>query len=332
MRVSLVYRDELATYDFGLAHPFRPERFTGAVALMRKHGLIGEGGMAVIEPQPASEKDLLRVHDATYIAAVREAGRDPRAFVPDHGIGPGDNPAFVGMHEAAALVAGTAISAFREVLEDRCDRAFSVAGGLHHAHRDRAAGFCIYNDPAVGIAWALERYPHLRIAYVDIDAHHADGVQEAFWGEPRVLTASIHESGRYLFPGTGFADEHGGPHAPGSALNIPLEPYTGDAEYRNAFDSMIGPAVREFGPALIVTQNGADALAGDPLTSLGLTLSGYRDLVTGLAALSDELTGGRMVAFGGGGYAWRDAVPRAWTILAMSLMECAVPDELTAER
>ncbi|MCE5191303.1 MAG: acetoin utilization protein AcuC [Actinomycetia bacterium] len=332
MRVSLVYRDELAAYDFGPAHPLRPERFTGAVALMRQHGLIGEGAMAVVEPQPAAEEDLLRVHDATYIAAVHEAGRDPRAFVPGHGIGPGDNPAFAGMHEAAALVCGAAVSAFQEVLEDRCDRALSLAGGLHHAHRDRAAGFCIYNDPAVGIAWALERYPDLRIASIDIDAHHADGVQEAFWDEPRVLTASIHESGRYLFPGTGFADERGGPHAQGSALNIPLEPYTGDAEYRNAFDSTIALAVRTFRPNLIVTQNGADALADDPLTSLGLTLSGYRDLVTRLAALSDELTGGRMVAFGGGGYAWREAVPRAWTILAMSLMECAVPNELTAER
>lgn len=332
MRVSLVYRDALAAYDFGPAHPLRPERFTGAVALMRQHGLIGGDAMAVVEPQPANEEDLLRVHDAAYIAAVHEAGRDPRAFVPGHGIGPGDNPAFAGMHEAAALVCGAAVSAFQEVLEDRCDRALSPAGGLHHAHRDRAAGFCIYNDPAVGIAWALERYPDLRIASIDIDAHHADGVQEAFWDEPRVLTASIHESGRYLFPGTGFADERGGPHAQGSALNIPLEPYTGDAEYRNAFDSTIAPAVRTFGPNLIVTQNGADALAGDPLTSLGLTLSGYRDLVTRLAALSDELTGGRMVAFGGGGYAWREAVPRAWTILAMSLMECVVPDELTAER
>ncbi|MGB4592920.1 MAG: acetoin utilization protein AcuC [Coriobacteriia bacterium] len=331
MRVSLVYSDHLAGYDLGPAHPLRPERVTRSIALMRRHGLIGEGGMELLEPREASDEQLLLVHDAAYITDVRAASEDPGGFVPRRGLGPGDTPVFAGMHEASALVAGGAIAAMRAVLDDRTDRAFNIAGGLHHAHRDRAAGFCVYNDPAVGIAWALKRDPTLRIAYIDIDAHHGDGVQEAFWDDPRVLTVSIHESGRYLFPGTGFDDERGGPDAPGSALNVPMNPQAGDAQYLSAFDGLIAPAVREFAPDLLVTQNGADAHRYDPLTTLGLTLTGYRDLVVRLAALSTELTAGRMVAHGGGGYAWERIVPRAWTMLAMSLLEREIPDTLTDE-
>ncbi|MHB8925823.1 MAG: acetoin utilization protein AcuC [Coriobacteriia bacterium] len=331
MRVTLVYSDRLDQYDLGRAHPLKTERVTRSIALMRQYGLIGEGAMDVLQPSPAPDEDLLRVHDAAYIADVRAASADPRGFTSRRGLGPGDTPVFAGMHDASSLVAGGAIAAMRAVLEDRTDRALNVAGGLHHAHRDRAAGFCVYNDPAIGIAWALARDPSLRIAYIDIDAHHGDGVQEAFWDDPRVFTVSIHESGRYLFPGTGFDDERGGPDAPNSALNIPMNPQAGDAQYLSAFDGLIAPAVRAFAPDLLVTQNGADAHRYDPLTTLGLTLGGYRDLVVRLAALSTELTGGRMVAHGGGGYAWERIVPRAWTMLAMSLLEREIPDMLTEE-
>lgn len=328
MLVTLVFGDDLAAYDLGPSHPLRPERVTRAVALMREHGLIGEGGMATVAPMSATDADLLRVHDADYIEAVKDLSAHPHTLWPQYGIGPGDTPAFAGMHEASALVAGGAITAMCEVLDDRADRSFNIAGGLHHAHRDRAAGFCVYNDPAIGIAWALARDPGLRIAYIDIDAHHGDGVQEAFWNEPRVLTVSIHESGHYLYPGTGFAGETGGPDAPWSALNVPMNPRAGDDEYLAAFDGLVAPAVRAFAPDLLVTQNGADALSTDPLTTLGLTLGGYRDLVLRLAALSTELTGGRMVAHGGGGYSWERDVPRAWTMLAMSLLEREIPPDL----
>ncbi|MBC7265984.1 MAG: acetoin utilization protein AcuC [Coriobacteriia bacterium] len=331
MRTVLVYSDDLASYRFGPSHPFRPERFVHAVELMRTLHLLDEGGIHVMEPATASEADLMRVHDPDYIATVKEAGRDPERFVPRRGIGPGDTPAFPDMHEAASLVAGAAVTGFDQVLSGRADRALSIAGGLHHAHRDRAAGFCIYNDVAVGIAWALERDPRLRVAYVDIDAHHGDGVQEAFWDDPRVLTVSVHESGRFLFPGTGFERETGGPNALGTALNVPLEPYASDSDFLHAFEDRIAPAVRAFGPDVLVTQNGADALAPDPLTHLALTLHGYHALVSRLAALSHEVCDGRMVAFGGGGYAWETVVPRAWTALAYTLIERDVPPELIAE-
>ncbi|MDI6712745.1 MAG: acetoin utilization protein AcuC [Anaerosomatales bacterium] len=331
MRAALVFSQRLASYDLGPTHPLRPERFLRAVDLMQRLHLLDEGGMRVVEPVPADDEDLLRVHDGAYVETVKEAGREPDRFAPRRGIGPGDTPPFPQMHDAAALVAGAAITAFDEVLSGRADRSLSIAGGLHHAHRDRAAGFCVYNDVAVGIAWALERRPGLRIAYIDIDAHHGDGVQEAFWNDPRVLTASIHESGRFLFPGTGSPRETGGPDAPNTAVNVPLEPYASDSDFLRALEGAVVPAVRAFGPDLLVTQNGADALAPDPLTHLALTLHGYHALTSRLAELSREVCEGRMVAFGGGGYSYETVVPRAWAALAYTLLERDVPPELIAE-
>jgi acetoin utilization protein AcuC len=329
MQSSLVYSHDLNAYDLGTEHALRPERVEGAVAMMRSHDLLGAAGLNVIEPHPAGREDLERVHDAAYIDAVIRASALGAPDDLSHGIGAGDTPVFAGMHTAAALVAGGSIEAMRAVLEGGDTRSLAIAGGLHHAHRDRAAGFCVYNDPAAAIAWALEREPRMRIAYIDIDAHHGDGVQETFWNEPRVLTVSLHESGRYLFPGTGFPDERGGPLAKDSAANIPLPQYATDACYDFAFDAAVAPLVSRFRPDLIVSQNGADALHSDPLTSLGLTLGGYRMLVERISALSHRLCEGRLVALGGGGYDWQEMVPRAWTLLAASLLGREMPASLT---
>jgi len=317
MPAILVFDERLAEYDFGPAHPLRPERVTRSVALMREHGLLGEAGFEIVAPEPASREDLERVHDADYIDAVIAASAHPSNPPAGRGLGEGDTPAFAGMHEAMRAVTGGAAG-----------RALNIAGGLHHSHRDRAAGFCVYNDPSIGIAWALERDPTLRIAYLDIDAHHGDGVQEAFYEDPRVLTVSIHESGRYLYPGTGFPEDRGSGAGLGTALNVPLPPFADDACYQLAFKDAVAPSVRDFAPDLIVSQNGADALYHDPLTTLGLTLGGYDWLVRNISALSDELCGGRLVAHGGGGYAWESAVPRAWTLLAGSLLRRTMPTEL----
>lgn len=329
MTAILVFDERLAGYDLGPAHPLRPERVLRAVALMCAYGLLGDEGLRVVAPEPAALEDLVRVHDPAYVDAVVRASDHPSAPPPDRGLGDGDTPAFSGMHEAASLVAGAAIVAIREVIEGSAERALNIAGGLHHAHRDRAAGFCVYNDPAIGIAWALHRDPSLRIAYIDIDAHHGDGVQEAFVDDARVLTVSLHESGRYLYPGTGFADERGAGAGLGTAVNVPLPPYATDACYRLAFDEVVRPTVHDFAPDLIVSQNGADALHQDPLTSLGLTLGGYRWLTESISALSDEVCAGRLVAHGGGGYAWETIVPKAWTLLAASLLRRTMPGELS---
>lgn len=331
MTPILVFDERLAGYDFGPTHPLRPERVLRTVDLMRSYGLIGPGGFDLVAPEIATREDLERVHDPGYIDAVVKASVNPLDPPPGRGVGEGDTPAFAGMHESASLVTGASIAAVRAVTDGSAERAFSIAGGLHHAHRERAAGFCVYNDPAVAIAWALDRLPSIRIAYIDIDAHHGDGVQEAFYDEPRVLTVSVHESGNSLYPGTGFPGERGAGAGLGAVVNVPLPPYATDACYRLAFDDVVVPVIRDFAPDLIVSQNGADALHHDPLTSLGLTLGGYAWLVQRISALSDDVCAGRLVALGGGGYEWKSAVPKAWTLLAGSLLRRTLPAELRAD-
>lgn len=335
-RTLLVYDPATAAYDLGPTHPLRPERFTLAVALMDALGLLAEDGRAdpaagragTLAPAPASEADLERVHDPGYVETVKRASADPAGFVPAMGLGAGDNPVSAGVHEASLAIGGGAIAGLRAVLDGEAERTFNVAGGLHHAHRSRAAGFCVYNDPAVAIAAALARDPELRLAYVDIDAHHGDGVQEAFYREPRVLTVSVHESGMYLFPGTGFADETGEGAGAGYAINVALPPLATGECYALAAERVIAPALRAYGPHAIVAQLGADTHHDDPLTTLGLTLPGYRALVGRIVGLADELTGGKIAACGGGGYGAFSVVPRAWTCALGEMLGVEIPEEL----
>jgi acetoin utilization protein AcuC len=215
-----------------------------------------------------------------------------------------------------------------EVLSGARRRTFGIAGGLHHAHHARAAGFCVINDIAIAIARALEERPGLRVLYLDIDAHHGDGVQEAFYADPRVLTISIHQSGTTLFPGTGVPDEVGEGDGRGFAVNVPLSPGATDDCWRLAFDELVVPLAGTFRPDILVTQNGCDAHHDDPLTRLGMTLDGFRDMQFGIAALADELCDGRIVACGGGGYEYRTVVPRAWTIVLATLAEVELDEKL----
>ncbi|MDP2183092.1 MAG: acetoin utilization protein AcuC [Actinomycetota bacterium] len=342
MNVVLPYDPALEAYDLGPHHPLRPERFSLAVSLMRAYGLLAEDGATattadastpragVFAPRPATREQLELVHSPAYIDAVIEASAHPTTFRPRHGLGPGDTPAASGIHEAAALVCGATIAALTAVLDGSATRAFSVAGGLHHAHRDHAAGFCVYNDPAVAIAVARRVSPDLRVMYVDIDAHHGDGVQEAFYDDPSVLTLSVHESGRYLFPGTGYVRETGADAGAGFALNVPLPPYSDAACYRLVFERAIAPAARNFQPDVIVAQCGADTHVSDPLTHLALDLPGYRDLVRNIIGLADELCSCRICCTGGGGYSTFDAVPRAWTLVLAELLGIDLAEELPA--
>lgn len=330
MNVALAYDPVLDAYDFGPEHPLRPQRVSLAIALMESYGLIAEGALEPLPLRPASREELELVHAPEYIDAVVRASGSSVFHPPANGIGPGDTPAFQGMHDAAARIAGATLLAVESVTSGRYRRAFSPAGGLHHAHRDHASGFCVYNDTAVAIAAALLRQPGLRIAYIDIDAHHGDGVQAAFYEEPRVLTVSVHEDGRYLFPGTGSTSERGFGEGAGTSVNVPLPPLANDECYREAFDEVVAPTVRQFDPDLIVAQCGADAHWSDPLTSMGLTLGGYSMLYERLLALTDQ-TCGRIVACGGGGYSWLHVVPRAWTMLAGVLTGTELPDAIPPE-
>ncbi|MFC7545507.1 acetoin utilization protein AcuC [Plantactinospora sp. GCM10030261] len=307
----VVWDERLLAYDLG-EHPLDPVRVELTMALAREFGILDRPGVRMVVPEPADDAALTRVHDADYLAAVRAAPADP--FFSGYGLGTADNPTFDGMHESSALVAGASLAAAEAVWRGDARRAVNVAGGLHHAMPDRAAGFCVYNDPAVAIARLLDSGAE-RIAYVDIDVHHGDGVQEIFYDDPRVLTVSLHETPLALFPGTGFPDETGGSGAEGSAVNLPLPPGTGDAGWLRAFAAVVPSVLRAFRPQLLVTQCGADAHRLDPLADLRLSVDGQRAAYLALRDLVDELCDGRWVALGGGGYALVEVVPRAWTHL-----------------
>jgi len=328
MRSALVYSSELDAYRLSPGHPLRPERAALTVGLVSEYGMLGTGSLELVAPRSATREDLERVHDPVYVNAVMEAGSNPSVWRGGWGIGAGDTPPFRDMHDAAALVCGATADAISLVLSGAYDNAFSVSGGLHHAHTARASGFCVYNDLAVGIAAAKARNRDLRIFYLDFDAHHGDGVQEVFYDDPRVFTLSIHENGRFLFPSTGFTEERGTGAGAGCALNVPLPPQATDDCYLLVFDQLIRPAVARFAPDIIVAQCGADAHHADPLTSLGMTISGYAQLYSALMDLAQKTCGGRIVTTGGGGYDWASVVPRTWTLLASALSGIPLPDEL----
>ena len=322
--VALVRDDAALAYDLGPEHPLAPVRVELTHALIDALGLSVLPGVVRPAPVPFEPGDLLRVHDADYVAVVRDLSArlrgagDPSelaaaAGAGAHGLGAGDTPAFAGMHEASLAVVGATVTAAREVLSGRVLHAFNPGGGLHHAMPARAAGFCVYNDPALAID-ALLREGAERVAYVDVDVHHGDGVEEMFRADPRVLTVSLHESGRFLFPGTGEPDDVGDPGAEGSVVNVPLAPRTPGEVWLGAFDAVVEPLVRAFAPDVLVTQLGCDTHHLDPLAHLALTLDDLAAVYARLHRLAHEAAGGRWVATGGGGYRLVDVVPRAWAL------------------
>jgi acetoin utilization protein AcuC len=314
--------EKLVSYDFGPRHPMAPIRIKLTMELATAFGLFTSENVVVKRPAPASDTQLQLVHDREYIDVVRRAGSLARtsataadvAALTRHGLGTADDPVFPGMHEASALVAGATLAAARAVWEGDAQHGASIAGGLHHAMRDRASGFCIYNDPAIAIAWLLEQGAD-RIAYVDIDVHHGDGVQAAFWNDPRVLTISLHEHPATLFPGTGLPSETGGHNADGSAVNVALPAGTRDAGWLRAFDSVVPPLLRQFRPQILVSQHGCDTHWSDPLANLQLTIDAQRAAHVALHELAHEVSHGRWLLTGGGGYQLVQVVPRSWTHL-----------------
>lgn len=308
----VVWDDALTGYDFGAEHPMAPRRLELTASLCRDLGLFDHDDVEVVAAPVASDEDLLRAHRPEYLEAVRAASADPASADPAFGIGTEDDPAFAGMHDAAARLVGGTLEVTKAVWEGRARHGVNFTGGMHHAMPGKAAGFCIYNDAAVAIAWALENGAE-RVAYVDIDVHHGDGVEACFWDDPRVLTVSVHETGRVLFPGTGFAKDTGG--AVGTAVNCALPPGTSDAAWLRAIDAVTMPVVRAFAPDLLITQHGCDSHFRDPLAHLAVSIDGQRQAFEMLHRLSHEVSGGRWVSLGGGGYEVVDVVPRAWAHL-----------------
>ena len=311
---AVVYDESLTRYDFGHGHPLAPIRVDLTMRLARSLGVLDGPTTGLVTGPSATDEEIGLVHSPRYIETVKRLSADPTGRDLEHGLGTEDDPVFEGMHDASAHVVGATLEAARRVWRGESVHAVNVAGGLHHAMADRASGFCIYNDPAIAIAWLLGNGAE-RIAYVDIDAHHGDGVQAAFYDDPRVLTISLHESPRSLFPGSGYSSETGGPGAVGSAANVPLPPGTGDAGWLRAFHAVVPELVRAFEPEILVSQHGCDSHVDDPLTHLMVSVDAQRAAHLALHDLAHEVCGGRWVATGGGGYAIFDVVPRSWTHL-----------------
>lgn len=317
MSTTRVYWDpSLARYNFGAGHPMNPLRLDLTARLADELGVLDAPGLEVVVPRlpEGGDEFLHTVHGRAYVEAVRHASLDPDDADPDFGIGTDDDPAFTGMHDASTMIAAATLAACQDVWRGEVEHAVNFAGGLHHAMPDRAAGFCVYNDAAIGIQWLLDNGAE-RVAYVDLDVHHGDGVQEVFWNDPRVLTVSLHESGRVLFPGTGFPDETGGPDAPGSAVNVALPPGTGDGPWLRAVHAVVPSVLRAFSPQVLVTQQGCDSHYSDPLAHMTLSLDAQRSAYETMHDLAHKISDGRWVALGGGGYEIVDVVPRAWTHL-----------------
>ena len=307
--LHVAWDDRLTSYDFGPGHPLAPVRVELTMALALAMGVLDADGVRLAVPEPATQEQLELVHDPGYIEAVRRAEADPL-----FGLGTPDDPVFPGMHEASALVAGATLAAAAAMWSGQAAHGANVAGGLHHAMRRAASGFCVYNDPAIAIRWLLEQGAQ-RIAYVDIDVHHGDGVQAAFYNDPRVLTISLHEHPMTLFPGTGLPGDTGGPQADGMAVNVALPAGTGDADWLRAFDAIVPPLLRAFRPEILVSQHGCDTHRLDPLAHLELTIDGQRAAHQKLHELAHEVAGGRWLLTGGGGYELVQVVPRTWTHL-----------------
>ncbi len=315
-RLAVIYGPALTSYDFGPQHPLQPSRHRLTMLLLETLGWLNDPRLRFEQPRPASIMELLAVHTYPYVQAVghaQEIARGDRAplDLAFYGLGTEDDPLFPDIHDATALYAGASIQAMNAILEGRAVHAYNPAGGMHHAMRSRAAGFCVYNDCAAAINVAVTE-GH-RVAYVDLDAHHGDGVQAAFYEDPRVLTISVHESGEFLFPGTGGIDETGSGAGRGSCVNVPLPPFAADDDILQVLSRIIEPAIRRFAPSILFTQIGCDTHHNDPLTDLNATMSLYPRLASRLHHLAHEVCNGRWLIVGGGGYDPADVTPRAWT-------------------
>ena len=322
-RAAFIYDDVLSRHELRSDHPMRPVRLRYTYELLQEYSAFDHPDAVLHDPRMATDQELLWLHTTEYVAAVKALGSDATDNIDAARFGfstQGDNPVYPNMFEAAALSTGASLVAAEMVSNKTVDAAFNISGGLHHAGANQASGFCVFNDPALAVHYFLSQ-GH-RVAYVDIDAHHGDGVQEAFYNDERVLTISIHEAGQWLFPGTGSGAEIGEGSGRGFSVNLPLYPYTIDDDYVDAFAQVVPPLVAAFAPDILVTQLGIDSYHNDPLTHLQVTTEGYIETVRQLAGL-----GLPWLALGGGGYDL-NAVARAWTLVYGVMLGTEWPDQL----
>jgi acetoin utilization protein AcuC len=314
-----VYSDEMAWFDFGPDHPFKPERANKTYELCTRYGVMNQPWMRILEPEPIAKRLLMLFHEPDYIRLLEEASKgEVRLEMLEHGLGSADNPILSGIYEWSLRAAGGTHEAMGRIINGDALVAFNPLGGFHHGMPGHAEGFCYINDIVITIVDALNRSPKQRIAYVDFDAHHGNGVQEAFYADPSVLVISLHETGRTLYPGAGSEKEIGDGEGKGFTVNFPLEPGSDDEVYDYVLDGVAFPLLRSFSPHIIVAQIGADTLLSDPLTHLRLTNNTYQRAIKGIRELCPKI-----LALGGGGYdLYRTA--RCWT-LAWSILNRVEP-------
>lgn len=319
-RSVFIFSDELLNYRFSSDHPFNQMRLKLTLDLLRKFGAMVDS--QIVAPRMATDEELHLVHDPNFVNAVKLAGQGKltEEIAQGYGLGTEDTPIFANMHEASALLVGGTLTAVDYVMKGKADHALHLGGGLHHGFRGKASGFCIYNDSSVAIKYLQEKY-HARVLYVDTDAHHGDGVQWSFYDDPNVCTLSIHETGRYLFPGTGNVNERGQGKGYGYSFNIPVDAFTEDDSWLDAYRTSLIEVVEFFKPDVILTQNGVDAHYLDPLTHLSATMKTYREIPKLAHEIAHKYCDGKWIAVGGGGYdIWR-VVPRAWSLIWLEMIE-----------
>jgi acetoin utilization protein AcuC len=315
LSLGIVYGDAFQEYDFGPSHPLKPIRLKLTFELMKAVNLLASSNVKVSEPRAATRDELALFHEDEYINLVEKVSRSGEGF-----LDMGDTPAFKGCYQSSALAVGASLAAVDLVMSGQVSYAMNISGGLHHAHPGQASGFCIFNDPAISIAYLKKKYGINRLLYLDVDAHHGDGVMYGFYSDAGVLDIDFHEDGRHLFPGTGFTDEVGEGKASGIKINIPLSPFTGDKPYLELFREIVPTVVRQYKPEILLLQCGADSHANDLLAHLQLTTQTYDEVATTVKQLAHEVANGRLVVFGGGGYNIANVV-RAWTSVASVLAD-----------
>ncbi|CAM3356406.1 acetoin utilization protein AcuC [Paenibacillus lupini] len=326
-----VHHSDSTRYQFGEQHPFSPIRMTLTIDLLRAAGALHDDQIA--SPSITADQALLSlVHRDDYISAVQRLSLDKpseedTAAAGRYGLDTEDTPFFPGMHDAAATIAAGSVHAAELVMSGAANHAYHMAGGLHHAFPDRGSGFCVYNDAAVAIQYIRQHYG-ARVLYIDTDVHHGDGVQWSFYNEPEVCTYSIHETGKFLFPGTGFVHERGADTGFGACYNVPMEPYTEDDSWLESFRSSITKIAEVFKPDIIVSQHGCDAHAYDPLSHIHCSMRIYQEMPVIIHELAHKHSEGRWVALGGGGYDWWRVVPRAWSLVWLTMSEHPIVQKL----
>ncbi|WP_339251047.1 acetoin utilization protein AcuC [Sporosarcina sp. FSL W8-0480] len=319
-----IYSEDQLGYTFSETHPFNQKRLVLTLDLLKKINAINDED--IIAPRIATDEELLLVHDQRFIDIVKSAGKgqvsDDVGSV--YGIGTEDTPIFPNMHEASAMLVGGTLTAVDEVMEGRSKYAVNLGGGLHHGFSGKASGFCVYNDSSVAIKYMQKKYG-ARVLYIDTDAHHGDGVQWTFYDDPDVCTLSIHETGRYLFPGTGSVTERGNGKGYGTSFNFPIDAFTEDESFLEIYKTAIEEVAAFFKPDVILTQNGADAHYFDPLTHLYGTMEIFEQIPRIAREIAERYCDGRWIAVGGGGYdIWR-VVPRAWSQIWLAMKQLPIP-------